>query len=124
MKERLVQMAELADREYVALFTLLVAVPAIGISWYLLDSSYNDNRRALIGVQQEKARQLAREIDRKLEDEVNVSAAVDGSGSRTAIESFLTYLKAADGNRAYSSSATAMITRAGVPAPSSRPHAL
>ena len=33
--------------KYVAVFVLLVAVPAIGISWYLLDSSYNDNKAAL-----------------------------------------------------------------------------
>ena len=67
MKERLSIWLNSLTAKYVAVFTLLVAVPAIGISWYLLDSSYNDNKRALIGVQQEKARQLARAIEDKLD---------------------------------------------------------
>jgi len=54
--------------KYVAVFTLLVAVPAIGISWYLLDSSYNDNRRALIEKQQAQAQALAGRIDQTLQD--------------------------------------------------------
>jgi signal transduction histidine kinase len=101
VKERLSTWLNSLTAKYVAVFTLLVAVPAIGISWYLLDSSYNDNKRALISVQQEKARQLAREVDAQLDDEVNFLAAVDGSGSELRIESFLTYLRAADSNRAY-----------------------
>ena len=49
-----------------AVFTLLVAVPAIGISWYLLDSSYNDNKAALIRQQQAQAQALAGRIDERL----------------------------------------------------------
>ncbi len=49
--------------KYIAVFVLLVAVPAIGISVYLLDSSYNDNKAALIRLQQEKAKSLAKTID-------------------------------------------------------------
>ena len=45
MKERIVNWLNSLTAKYVAVFTLLVAVPAIGISWYLLDSSYNDNKR-------------------------------------------------------------------------------
>src|SRR5262245_1144997 len=49
--------------KYVAVFTLLVAVPAIGISWYLLDSSYTDNKAALIRELQAEAEALAGRID-------------------------------------------------------------
>jgi signal transduction histidine kinase len=49
--------------KYIAVFALLVAVPAIGISVYLLDSSYNDNKEALIRLQQEKAKSVAVTID-------------------------------------------------------------
>jgi signal transduction histidine kinase len=101
MKERVTRWLNSLTAKYVAVFTLLVAVPAIGISWYLLDSSYNDNKAALVHVQQEKARQLARAIDGKLEDEANNLAALDGSGPVLRTESFLSYLKAADANRAY-----------------------
>jgi signal transduction histidine kinase len=101
MKERLVHLLNSLTAKYVAVFTLLVAVPAIGISWYLLDSSYNDNKAALVGEQQERARELAREIDGKLEDEANNLAAIDGTGPVLRTESFLTYLRAADSNRAY-----------------------
>ena len=48
MKERLTTVLNSLTAKYVAVFVLLVAVPAIGISWYLLDSSYNDNKAALI----------------------------------------------------------------------------
>ena len=46
-----------------AVFTLLVAVPAIGISGYPLDASYNDNKPALIREQQAKATALAGRMD-------------------------------------------------------------
>jgi signal transduction histidine kinase len=101
VKERLVHWLNSLTAKYVAIFVLLVLVPSLGISVYLLDSSYNDNKSALVQLQQEKARQLARAIDGKLEDEANHLAAVDGSGSALRTESFLNYLRAADSNRAY-----------------------
>ena len=55
VKERLSSWLNSLTAKYVAVFVLLVAVPAIGISWYLLDSSYNDNKAALIREQQERA---------------------------------------------------------------------
>ena len=48
MRELLSSLLNSLTAKYVAVFVLLVAVPAIGISWYLLDSSYNDNKQALI----------------------------------------------------------------------------
>jgi two-component system, NtrC family, sensor kinase len=59
VKERLPRWLTSLTAKYVAIFVLLVAVPAIGISVYLLDSSYNDNKRALIRLQQEKAKTIA-----------------------------------------------------------------
>jgi signal transduction histidine kinase len=101
VKERLTHWLTSLTAKYVALFVLLVAVPAIGISAYLLDSSYNDNKRALISVQQEKARQIARAIGGKLEDEANDLAAIDGSASRRDLEALFGYLRASDSNIAY-----------------------
>ncbi len=101
MKERLSIWLNSLTAKYVAVFTLLVAVPAIGISWYLLDSSYNDNKRALIGVQQEKARQLARAIEDKLTDEARRLRAIDGSEGEKQLEDVLNYLRAGDPNVIY-----------------------
>ena len=60
MKERLVHLLNSLTAKYVAVFTLLVAVPAIGISAYLLDSSYNDNKAALVREQQQRAKANSR----------------------------------------------------------------
>src|SRR3954469_14877185 len=59
MSERVRRWLSSLSAKYIAVFVLLVAVPAIGISVYLLDSSYNDNKAALIRLQQEKAKSVA-----------------------------------------------------------------
>ena len=59
MSERVARWLASLSAKYIAVFVLLVAVPAIGISVYLLDSSYNDNKAALIRLQQEKATSIA-----------------------------------------------------------------
>ena len=59
MSERVARWLSSLSAKYIAVFVLLVAVPAIGISVYLLDSSYNDNKAALIRLQQEKAKSVA-----------------------------------------------------------------
>ena len=66
MKERLFRVLTSLTAKYVALFVLLVAVPSIGISWYLLNSSYNDNKSALIREQQAEATALAGRIDQTI----------------------------------------------------------
>jgi len=63
--------------KYMALFVLLVAVPAIGISFYLLDSSYNDNKRALIRLQEEKAKSLSLTVQRALTAQVERLRGLD-----------------------------------------------
>ena len=73
-----------------AVFTLLVAVPAIGISWYLLDSSYRDNKAALIKQQQAQAQALAGRIDERLLDLADPLGSIQGQGrSRAQIEEAL-----------------------------------
>jgi two-component system, NtrC family, sensor kinase len=69
MNERLTTLLNSLTAKYVAIFTLLVAVPAIGISWYLLDSSYNDNKRALFQIQEEKANTVAALVEEFLDAE-------------------------------------------------------
>jgi two-component system, NtrC family, sensor kinase len=63
--------------KYVAVFALLVTVPAIGVSVYLLDSSYNANKSGLIRLQQEKASSLALAIDQILNQEVTRLTSID-----------------------------------------------
>ena len=67
MNERLTRVLTSLTAKYVAVFVLLVAVPAIGISWYLLDSSYNDNKQALIRQQREAAKTLALAVEERLQ---------------------------------------------------------
>ena len=54
--------------KYIAVFALLVAVPAIGTSAYVLSSSYRDNKRALVRLQQEKAKSVAATIEQYFTD--------------------------------------------------------
>jgi two-component system, NtrC family, sensor kinase len=63
VKERLGSWVSSLTAKYVAVFVLLVVVPSLGISVYLLDSSYSDNKAALIRLQQEKARVIAATIE-------------------------------------------------------------
>ena len=102
MSDKLARWLTSLTAKYVAVFVLLVAVPAIGISWYLLDSSYNDNKAALIRLQQEKASHLARVIDDKLEGQTNAMAAIGAfDSSQAALEDQLELLRAADSSIGY-----------------------
>ena len=80
MKERLSAWVNSLTAKYVVVFTLLVAVPAIGISWYLLDSSYAANKAALIKQQQAQAQALAGRIDQTLEGVLDQLGSVHGQG--------------------------------------------
>ena len=64
--------------KYIAVFALLVAVPAIGTSAYLLYSSYRDNKRALTRLQQEKAKSVAVTIDQYFKDLTKRMTTVGG----------------------------------------------
>ncbi len=54
--------------------------PSIGISWYLLESSYNDNKQALIRLQQQKAQALATAIGRGLQEHAHRLASLHAEG--------------------------------------------
>ena len=64
--------------KYIAVFALLVAVPVICTSVYLLYSSYQDNKRALIRLQQEKAKSVAVTIDQYFIDLTKRMTAMTG----------------------------------------------
>ena len=64
--------------KYIAVFALLVAVPVIGTSTYLLYSSYQDNKRALTRLQQEKAKSVAVTIDQYFKDLTKRMTTVGG----------------------------------------------
>ena len=83
VKERLSRWLTSLTAKYVAVFVLLVAVPSLAVAAYTLSSSYDREKRDLIGLQQEKASQLARAIDDRLQGQVNAMAAIrDASQSK------------------------------------------
>jgi signal transduction histidine kinase len=79
MRERLAKWLASLSAKYIALFALLVGVPVIGTSTYLLYSSYQDNKRALIRLQQEKAKSVAVTIDQFFKDLTHRLRTVTGS---------------------------------------------
>jgi two-component system NtrC family sensor kinase len=79
VRERLRVWVTSLSAKYIALFALLVGVPVIGTSAYLLYSSYQDNKRALIRLQQEKAKIVAVTIDQYFTDLTHRVRAVTGS---------------------------------------------
>ena len=68
VSERVARWLSSLSAKYIAVFALLVAVPVICTSVYLLSSSYRDNKRALTRLQQEKANSVAVTIDRYFTD--------------------------------------------------------
>jgi signal transduction histidine kinase len=63
--------------KYIAVCALLVAVPVICTSAYLLHSSYRDNKRALVQLQQEKAKSVAVTIERYFADRTKRMQQID-----------------------------------------------
>ena len=76
--------------KYIAVCALLVAVPVICTSVYLLSSSYRDNKRALVRLQQEKAKSVAVTIERYFADRTKRMEAINAQHlSFTALGSVL-----------------------------------
>jgi signal transduction histidine kinase len=80
VKARITRWLRTLSAKYIALFVLLVAVPAIGISIYLLDSSYNDNKRALIQQHEQKAQALADTVSRALDEQAHRLGSLHAEG--------------------------------------------
>ena len=90
VNERIARWLSSLSAKYIAVFALLVAVPVICTSVYLLYSSYQDNKRALIRLQQEKAKSVAVTIDQYFIDRTNRMEAMSGRYlSLTALGSVL-----------------------------------
>jgi two-component system, NtrC family, sensor kinase len=68
VRERVARWLSSLSAKYIAVFALLVAVPVICTSVYLLHSSYQDNKRALTRLQQEKARSVAVAVEQYFTD--------------------------------------------------------
>jgi signal transduction histidine kinase len=75
--ERVGQWLSSLSAKYIAVCALLVAVPVLCTSVYLLSSSYRDNKRALIRLQQEKAKSVAVTIERYFADRTTRMKAID-----------------------------------------------
>jgi signal transduction histidine kinase len=78
VSERVAPWLSSLSAKYIGVFALLVAVPVIGTSVYLLYSSYQDNKRALTNLQQEKAKSVAVTIDQYFVDLTNRMQATWG----------------------------------------------
>jgi two-component system, NtrC family, sensor kinase len=90
VSDRLARWLSSLSAKYIAVFALLVAVPVIGTSAYLLYTSYQDNKRALTRLQQEKAKSVAVTIDQYFMDLTNRMKAMSGLYlSSTALGSVL-----------------------------------
>jgi signal transduction histidine kinase len=74
--ERVARWLSSLSAKYIAVCALLVAVPVICTSVYLLSSSYRDNKRALVRLQQEKANSVAVTIDRYVTDRTERMKAI------------------------------------------------
>jgi signal transduction histidine kinase len=79
VSERVARWLSSLSAKYIAVFALLVAVPVIGTSVYLLYSSYQDNKRALTRLQQEKAKSVAVTIEQYFADGTKRMKAIQGS---------------------------------------------
>jgi hypothetical protein len=77
VSERVARWLSSLSAKYIAVFVLLVAVPVICTSVYLLSSSYRDNKRALVRLQQEKAKSVAVTIERYFADRTKRMQAID-----------------------------------------------
>ena len=78
VSERVGRWLSSVSAKYIAVFALLVAVPVICMSVYLLYSSYQDNKRALTRLQQEKANSVAVTIDQYFIDLTKRMTAMQG----------------------------------------------
>ncbi len=78
MTERVARWLSSLSAKYIAVCALLVAVPVICTSVYLLSSSYRDNKRALVRLQQEKASSVAVTIDRYFTDRTKRTKLIQG----------------------------------------------
>jgi signal transduction histidine kinase len=88
--ERIARWLSSLSAKYIAVCALLVAVPVICTSVYLLSSSYRDNKRALVRLQQEKAKSVAVTIERYFADRTMRMKAIDAQYlSFTAVGSAL-----------------------------------
>ncbi len=78
MTDRVARWLSSLSAKYIAVCALLVAVPVICTSVYLLSSSYRDNKRALIRLQQEKAKSVAVTIERYFADRTKRTQSIQG----------------------------------------------
>ena len=102
MSERVARWLSSLSAKYIAVFALLVAVPVICTSVYLLNSSYQDNKRALTRLQQEKAKSVAVTIDQYFKDLIARMRSVQGQYlSFTALGATLRPLLETDATAAF-----------------------
>jgi signal transduction histidine kinase len=75
--ERIGRWLSSLSTKYIAVCALLVSVPVICTSVYLLSSSYRDNKRGLVRLQEEKSKSVAVTIERYFADRTKRMTAID-----------------------------------------------
>jgi two-component system, NtrC family, sensor kinase len=80
VKERLVSLLNSLTAKYVAVFVLLVAVPAMAVAAYTLSSSYDREKRGLVQLQEEKAKTVALLLTQDLKQTVDRLEAIHPAG--------------------------------------------
>jgi len=78
VSERVARWLSSLSAKYIAVFALLVAVPVIGTSVYLLYSSYEDNKRALTRLQQEKSTHWWGAVDAAIDEYIAMHRTTPG----------------------------------------------
>src|SRR4029077_18765792 len=78
VRERVAWWLSSASAKYIAVFVLLGAAAVICTSVYLLYSSYEDNKRALTRLQQEKAKSVAVTVEQYFRDRTNRMMRMQG----------------------------------------------
>jgi signal transduction histidine kinase len=102
VSERVARRLSSLSAKYIAVFALLVAVPVICTSVYLLYSSYQDNKRELTRLQQEKAKSVSVTIDQYFKDLIARMNSVHGQYlSFTALGATLAPLLETDATAAF-----------------------
>jgi signal transduction histidine kinase len=94
MRARLSRWTTSLSAKYMALFGILVVVPAVAVGAYTLSSSYDREKRDLVRLQQEKASALASTVSQTLQGAVSRLQVVRGAGlSQLGVESELLPLR-------------------------------
>ena len=80
MKQKLARSLNSLTAKYVAVFVLLVAVPAVAVAVYTLSSAYDREKADIEKLQEDKANALAASFDESLNGVFTQLGSIHGAG--------------------------------------------